>query len=314
MKNKKWLITVSGVVLLVIVAIVLIIASSRNYNKELNSENDKTLETTYVAYISMNPLVKLTFSKICQKNECTEPIIKSYELLNDDAKEAFTNVDLVDKPLNAGIKLLGTIAEDNNYEFEVVEIYTDWKEEQYFESGITEWEISVTTKTKEEINDVPEELVDAIKELGISQDFYTIGNLWATMHLHFNKDYTFYIDHIGVNNAAYEVQKDIGKYFVDEYISFKDGRFNVVEKGDDYIKLNLTFILDIGEISVKAAIFESKFNGSAITLLELDKSSLTKNNTEMILSDEITMGNTIIFPPVSGRFYLVNDNSESFIE
>jgi hypothetical protein len=98
--------------------------------KELKKES---FTENYVAYVQINPSVKLNYSRTCEKigdaqPECEEPQVNSYELVNDDAKEIYKDIDLLaeTKDLSKVIDLLCSTAKEKGIEVKDVSIQSDW--------------------------------------------------------------------------------------------------------------------------------------------------------------------------------------------
>lgn len=134
------------------------------------------------------------------------------------------------------------------------------------------------------------EEVDAIKELGISQDFYSYILFYPQVHIHFNKDYTFYIDNDGVSTCP---TTDDGKcnekyYLVADKVDFESGKYELVEKDSSHIMLKLTFNYKGGNTEdVLVAMYEENNGGytETFTRMEMAVSSFTKGS--IWLSDNI---------------------------
>lgn len=162
-----------GVILLSISSMMLI--NNRKSNSKEQSSNQINEKTyNYVAYIKINPSIKLEYYEICKDDVCDKPIVKKYELVNDDAKNIFKDIDLLkDKQeLDDVLNLICNTVKNNNISFDKVEIFSDWKNlNNYLEenkidnqtwsyiNNITETDkISevIETKEKEEIKEKQE--------------------------------------------------------------------------------------------------------------------------------------------------------------
>ena len=165
-KLKKILIPIIVViVVLIIIGCVLFkfVLTDKAKNEDKNNiDNNEvnTVDTNYTAYISINPLIKLTFKVSCKDNVCSEPLVTDYELVNDDAKEIYNDINIKGKTLNDSVNELASIAENNNYSFETIKVYTDWSNDDYFENN-NDISIDVEIKSTEEIKEtIDEELND----------------------------------------------------------------------------------------------------------------------------------------------------------
>lgn len=155
LKNKKIIIGVSAVliILLIIGGIILL----NNGNK-----NSKSKDTTknYVAFVKINPSIKLEYTQTCKETdeedifECDEPVVTKYDLVNEDAKNIYKDINLLDssKDLFKVLNLICETAKDNGVVFEKVDIYSDWdKIENYINekeeiSGTIKFNILITNK------------------------------------------------------------------------------------------------------------------------------------------------------------------------
>ena len=132
MKNKKLVFVIIGVVLIVgLVAFFLL-------KDKLFDNSKKVVETTtdkYVAYVKINPSVKLEYEHVCKifkdgTKECEKPAVYNYELVNDDAKEVYKDIDLLkdSKNLSDVIDLLCEKAKEKGIDTTEVSIKSDWTE------------------------------------------------------------------------------------------------------------------------------------------------------------------------------------------
>lgn len=159
MKSKKSLFVVSGIVLLVIIVSGILIATFISKSNQESKKDTQITESTYTAYVSINPLIKLTFKVSCQNDVCSEPIITNYELSNDDAK-IYEDLDIKEKTLEETIELLGNTAKENNYTFDTISVYTDWDNTSYFTDENYDWNINMEIKADEELNEIPNNFIE----------------------------------------------------------------------------------------------------------------------------------------------------------
>ena len=177
--NKKVLGIVSVVIVLVagIATSVILFLNSRD-KKEVTP---KEINEKYVAYIKINPSIKLDYSRKCikynnERTECEEPVVDNYELVNDDAKDIFENVDLTanSKNLVDVVSLIFEKVKDAGIEIKDVEIQSDWNNiENYLEEASTN--NNQTTKTESTID-----LKEIIKE-EVTVQIKTEENIQATV-------------------------------------------------------------------------------------------------------------------------------------
>lgn len=132
-EDKKFIVFIASALI-----ILLIIGSILLFNKgsKLNdTSKTKDITNNYVAYIKINPSIKLEYTQTCKQVEkdsddfnCEEPKVTNYELVNDDAKNIYKDIDLLgnSKDLFQVLNLICETAKENGIVFEKVDIYTDW--------------------------------------------------------------------------------------------------------------------------------------------------------------------------------------------
>lgn len=170
-ESKKILICVIATLIIIGLIVGGIFLFSKN-NKKQPQNNETT--NNYVAYIKINPSIKIEYSQTCNQNTCNDPIVTKYELINEDAKNIYKDIDLLgsDKDLIKVINLICETAKENDIVFDTINIYSNWdKFETYLEEGteLTEtvtFNIEITNK-----NDIE----DIIKNDNIDVIKYTIG-------------------------------------------------------------------------------------------------------------------------------------------
>lgn len=128
LQNKKLLITISISILLIVGLVLFLIFKPKNKDKKLVKE-------THTAYVSINPLVKLIYEEeyyLCYDEDNKEYVcgnnttnITDYQLLNDDAKETYKEIDFKGKTFHDALLSLCEVARDNNIGFESLEVTTD---------------------------------------------------------------------------------------------------------------------------------------------------------------------------------------------
>ena len=174
-KLKKLLIPmIVAIVVLIIIGCVLFnfVLTDKDKNEEKNNiDNNEvnTVDTNYTAYISINPLIKLTFKVSCKDNVCSEPLVTDYELVNDDAKEIYNDIDFskTNGELNNVLLLIAQTARDSEVKFNTVDIYSDYSIINDYidahEEITSNWSFSVNVVNKEEIDDIGEKLEEVRK-------------------------------------------------------------------------------------------------------------------------------------------------------
>jgi hypothetical protein len=145
LKNKKLLIGLGVAILLIIaIVVVVLVTNPKSENNEIPNNNVDTntntntpvaMEETHTMYVSINPLVKLVFKEeytICKDENNQEYVcggiatdIIDYELINDDAKDIYKDLDFTGKTVEDVLLILCDTARDNDIAFESLEITTD---------------------------------------------------------------------------------------------------------------------------------------------------------------------------------------------
>ena len=92
LKNKKTLIGI--VIVLILIGLILVGIFLFGKDKEEKTQNKETTNN-YVAYIKINPSIKIEYSQTCNQNTCNDPIVTKYELINEDAKNIYKDIDLL---------------------------------------------------------------------------------------------------------------------------------------------------------------------------------------------------------------------------
>lgn len=160
-ESKKILICVIATLIIIGLIVGGIFIFSKNNDKK--TQNNETTNN-YVAYIKINPLIKIEYSQTCKKENCNNPIVTNYELVNDDAKDIYKDVDLIgtNNNLYDVITLISKIAEENNIEFENVEIYSNWDNlNNYIDSSNKDdykWSYIVNIRDKENLENISSSL------------------------------------------------------------------------------------------------------------------------------------------------------------
>ena len=121
--------------LIVIILIILVIVLSvvgLIFIKDKDTKKLETKQETYVAYVKINPLVKLTFDvnyKCDKENKCetVDNKVTNVDLLNDDAKSIYTNLSYKDKKLEEVVASLIDIADENNKDISNVSLSSTYE-------------------------------------------------------------------------------------------------------------------------------------------------------------------------------------------
>jgi len=161
-KNKKVLIGIASVLIVAIVITGSILLFKGNKEAKDNKQDETT--SNYVAYIKINPSIKLGYSQTCKNNECENPIVTEYELINEDAKKIFKDIDLLDnnKELYNVIDLITNTVKDNGVNFSEVEILSNWNNiKEYIETSSNNNSMyNVNTKNDKDLKEIYTNLIE----------------------------------------------------------------------------------------------------------------------------------------------------------
>lgn len=280
--------------LVIIVVAVLLVASSifigvKIFNSKDNKEikDNKTNNSTQVS----DPIIKpannteelLTSSKELENTKITKDKIEFDNSIN------IASGDKIAIWLYSAPKFLGwfEVKEENGTKY--IDGLDKAIEKESIDSG--SHHIAIANKDNETLGyvnvDINEdnniEEIDAIKKLGIEQDFYSYTNFYQQVHIHFNKDYTFTIDNDGVS------LKNSDYYFITDRIKFESGKYNLIEKDNSHIMLNLTFNYDNGKKEdVIVAMYEENYNGNTETFIRMEFSKSSFAGTRFWLSSDLS--------------------------
>lgn len=154
MKNKKLVIIISALVMIVAIASITLWLLFKDQN-----ENNKT-ESTFTAYVDINPLIKLNFKVTCDKdNNCSNPLVTDSELINEDAKTIYKDLVLKDKSLSETIELLANTVKNNDITFTEIHIYSNYDNEDAFKVDSIDYEIVLDVKEDKELEQIINELI-----------------------------------------------------------------------------------------------------------------------------------------------------------
>ncbi len=137
MKNRKTMIIVlvTLVSLALITGIILVVKKANEPKESLERKVLKENIEEYVAYVKINPSIKLDYTRKCtmyndSTTECNEPEVEKYELVNDDAKEIFKDIDLLSgkKDLKSVIENICTTVQNAGIEVKDVSVQSNWNE------------------------------------------------------------------------------------------------------------------------------------------------------------------------------------------
>lgn len=162
--NKKIIFIVITVALVIALAL-FITLNIFNKNKEETPDVNH-----YNAYISIEALVKLSFSVSCKEDECEKPIVNSYVLVNDKAKEIFNEIDVKNKELSDVLSLLVDIAKEKETSFEKIDYYTDWNNKKYWKDNEYFDILNIVITSKKDLDKYVKEHVKNKYEVSFDSD------------------------------------------------------------------------------------------------------------------------------------------------
>jgi hypothetical protein len=133
--KKKRILLIGGIVLILIIAIILILVIKKDNDN--NKEDNNTKSNRHEMLVSINPSVKLTFDIDEECKESPEICLISsskvveVELVNEDAKNIYKDLELKDKTIYESILLLCDTAKENNIEVNDVKIVSSYLVNDY---------------------------------------------------------------------------------------------------------------------------------------------------------------------------------------
>lgn len=181
-KDKKLIICIAATLIILLIIGSILLFNNRKKGNEANISKDVT--NNYVAYVKINPLIKLEFSQTCKntnKNDsvntnCENPIVTRYELVNDDAKTIYKDINLIDvsDQLWSVLTLINTTAKEHNIVVDTVDIYSGWdKLDKYIndENNTTyNWKYNINIKPTDELKNIINSLEGYTKTYTVSFD------------------------------------------------------------------------------------------------------------------------------------------------
>ena len=171
--NKK-LICIIGLALIFLIILIFLFR-----NEKVDNNKNIQITNSYVSYVKINPLIKIEYTQTCDKSGCSDPIVVKFDLVNDDAKDIYKDIDLIGTNNNLFnvLSLIVDTAKDNNLEFDNVEIYSNWNNLENYVSNndnIT-WSYIINIRDKENLDEIESSLKQD-KEL-FTVEFDTNGGI-----------------------------------------------------------------------------------------------------------------------------------------
>ena len=164
-KNKLFII--GGIFLIILVFVFcFFISNKKGVYKNKDEQKQNIIEKNYIAYVNINPLIKLEFKETCvledTKGEdetyvCEKPVVTNYILVNEDAKNIYNNIDFNETGGNLYEVLdkIVKVARDEGVVFDKVSIKSDWSNFMEFkkenEKFINEWNFEIDIVNKKEL-------------------------------------------------------------------------------------------------------------------------------------------------------------------
>lgn len=285
--NKKYLIAIVIVVLLVVSSVFIgikVFSNNDTNNTQAKEPNTKPANNTEEL---------ITNSKELENTKISKDKIEFSNGLN------ITSGDKIAIWLYSSPKFLGwfEVKEENGTKY--VSGLEKALEEKNIDSG--SHHLAITNKDNEtlgyisidinEDNNIVE--VDAIKELGIPQDFYTYGMYKAKTHIHFNNDYTFFIDNENVYMTDDLLEQ--GNFYLKDKIKFKSGTFSLVEKDNTHTILNLIFTTeDDNTKETKVAIYKKDYGKDFGVYNKMEANFCSLNAGIVLLGNDVKFAYTFM--------------------
>lgn len=182
--NKKWIIIAISLLVVIIMASMFIIKNKQQ--EKDNNQQTQTQENTYEALVSINPLIKLEFKEVCHKStesensktySCDAPKVTNYELINDDAKNIYSDLDFSSTGggLADVLVMLAKKARENGIVFDSVQVSSNWENLEEYKNNneslnVYNFEISIINKEELEKEENQKFLVTFNSDGGSSVD------------------------------------------------------------------------------------------------------------------------------------------------
>lgn len=135
MDTQKKKLIILGCLIIVFVILAICVWPKPKEEKMKDELEKRTIANTYTMYVRINPLVKLVYKEtyeMCKKENgfeyaCSsrESVVNNFELLNDDAREFYQELDFKGKDLLSVLVDICDIARDNKVGFSSFEIISD---------------------------------------------------------------------------------------------------------------------------------------------------------------------------------------------
>ena len=156
LKDKRMLYGLIVLISVIGLSIFLILTNDDKTKKEIKN---------YVAYIKINPLIKVNYSVMCIENKCTEPEVKSYELITEDAKKIYDKYNLIseNRTLYGTIDKIAKVANNNNVEVGSITIYSDWKKINYYLENYKDYNFIINIRDSKDLKNIEESLKENIE-------------------------------------------------------------------------------------------------------------------------------------------------------
>lgn len=164
--SKKSVLLIIILIAIIILIGVLVFWNKKEHDKlkEPNVTEPEIRENSYEAIISINPLVKLEFKETCRKADsedyfsCEAPEVINYELINDDAKNIYSDLDFssTNGILDEVLVMLCRKARDNGIVFDKIDVTSDWKSFKDYETEnklLHEYNFEINIVNREELDD-----------------------------------------------------------------------------------------------------------------------------------------------------------------
>lgn len=160
LKSKKFLIFLGAIILIG----GLIFAFTNTRREEQNNESHKK---SYVAYIKINPLVKVLFDITSDSDdfdncENFSSNVTDITLLNDDASVLYKDLEYKDKHLEDVVSSLILVAKENNIATSNINITTNWANEKFLEKLKTSDDVKFNINYQKSINE--EEIIKSYEK------------------------------------------------------------------------------------------------------------------------------------------------------
>lgn len=222
--KKKEIISFIVTTIMLLILTIFISIYILDQDKKNKPDKSEPEEIVYELSFKVNPLINFTFSV---NNDSA--IIKSFNLVNDQAKEIFTGTDFTDMEINEALDLYGDKLEESGIVFTIINVWTTWNNKDYFKSD--KYNVNVNTVNKNFIENIESNTSDT---LVLNKKYYSLNK-------NSKYDYIIFKDN---GNMEYSIDEEI--FMTEEeknyYYTSIDNKLTISSKDENgYFKDPLSY-------------------------------------------------------------------------